>query len=185
MFVFEIVFRDPRRFGGVWTFDCPDTLYAARWSNLGPDALTIKPMELHRRLRGTQRAVKAAMLDQTLVAGLGNIYVDEALHASGLHPLARSDKLTRAAARDLHAAIRETLAAAIEREGSSFDVFYRTPEGQPGSYQHQFRVYGRTGQPCGGCGEPIQRIVVAQRGTHLCRRCQPRRGRRRVYSAAP
>ena len=80
--------------------------------------------------------------------------------------------------------MRATLAAAIEREGSSFDAFYRTPEGRPGSYQHQFRVYGREGLPCPACGRPIERIVVGQRGTHLCRGCQTRTGRPRVYSRA-
>ena len=85
-------------------------------------------------------------------------------------------------ARRLHAAIRRTLRAAIAREGSSFDTFYRTPEGNPGSYQHQFRVYGRAGKPCRRCGGTVRRIVVAQRGTHLCPRCQ--RAPRRVESAA-
>jgi len=70
--------------------------------------------------------------------------------------------------------IRATLGEAIEREGSSFDVFYRTPEGNPGSYQHQFKVYGREGEPCSTCGATIERIVVGQRETHLCRRCQRR-----------
>ena len=73
----------------------------------------------------------------------------------------------------LYRAIRKTLAEAIEREGSSFDGFYRTPEGQPGSYQHQFQVYGRGGKPCRRCKYPIERLVVAQRGTHICPRCQP------------
>jgi formamidopyrimidine-DNA glycosylase len=176
-------FIDVRKFGRlIWVDDL-----RVPFARLGPEPLdeSFTPDQLHRALRSRRRMLKPLLLDQSFLAGLGNIYVDEALHASGLHPLARSDKVTRAAARDLHAAVRDTLAAAIEREGSSFDTFYRTPEGQPGSYQHQFRVYGRTGQPCGACGQPIQRIVVAQRGTHLCRRCQPRRRRRRVYSAAP
>jgi formamidopyrimidine-DNA glycosylase len=78
-----------------------------------------------------------------------------------------------AAADRLHRSIRQVLRAAIDLQGSTFDGFYRTPEGNPGRYQHEFRVYGRTGEPCPRCGRPIRRIVVAQRGTHLCTRCQP------------
>ncbi|NOT31949.1 MAG: bifunctional DNA-formamidopyrimidine glycosylase/DNA-(apurinic or apyrimidinic site) lyase, partial [Planctomycetes bacterium] len=118
------------------------------------------------------------------LAGLGNIYVDEALHRAGLHPLTRSERVTPAAAARLSAAIRAVLAAAIEREGSSFDTFYRTPAGKPGSYQHLFRVYGRTDEPCLTCGTPIRYLVVGQRGSHVCPRCQRRprasRVRRRV-----
>jgi formamidopyrimidine-DNA glycosylase len=105
---------------------------------------------------------------------MGNIYTDECLHQAGIHPLARSDRIDDERVQRLHAAIRSTLRAAIQREGSSFDRFYRTPEGRPGSYQDQFRVYGRAGEPCRECGAPITRLVVGQRGTHFCRRCQKR-----------
>jgi len=124
-------------------------------------------------LKARRRSLKPLLLDQGFVAGLGNIYVDESLFLSGLHPLRRSDRVPRARVERLHAAIQSTLAAAIEREGSSFDAFYRTPEGQPGSYQHLFRVYGRDGQPCTDCGRIIKKLVVGQRGTHICTRCQP------------
>ena len=86
----------------------------------------------------------------------------------------------RAAAGRLWTEIRATLAEAIEREGSSFDTFYRTPEGQPGSYQHQFQVYGRQGKPCGTCGTTLRRIVVGQRGTSFCPKCQRKARRRRA-----
>jgi formamidopyrimidine-DNA glycosylase len=122
--------------------------------------------------------LKPLLLDQAFLAGLGNIYVDEALHLARLHPLRAADTLRGPAVGALHGAIRSTLEAAIEREGSSFDSFYRTPEGNPGSYQHQFRVYGRTGKPCPACGGPITRLVVGQRGTHVCPRCQRRPARR-------
>ena len=105
---------------------------------------------------------------------MGNIYTDECLHRSGIHPLARSDRIDGARVKRLHKAIRATLRAAIAREGSSFDTFYRTPEGKAGSYQERFRVYGRAGEPCGSCGEPIRRVLVGQRGTHFCRQCQKR-----------
>ena len=90
-----------------------------------------------------------------------------------------------AKARALHAAIRDVLEEAIRREGSSFDAFYRTPEGNPGSYQHQFRVYGRDGLPCRTCGRTLRRIVVGQRGTHLCTRCQPAPRTRRQETPRP
>lgn len=125
-------------------------------------------------LRSRRRALKPLLLDQEFLAGLGNIYVDEALHRARLHPLRLSSSMRRPEAQRLHAAIRSILEEAIEREGSSFDVFYRTPEGQPGSYQDQFQVYGRTGKDCRTCGATIQRLVVGQRGTHVCPRCQPR-----------
>jgi formamidopyrimidine-DNA glycosylase len=160
-----------RKFGRVrFARDPADVL-----SGLGPEPLgdDFTAEAFHRALRERRRMLKPLLLDQSFVAGLGNIYVDEALFRARLHPLRRSDRLTRAAARALHGEIRATLAEAIEREGSSFDAFYRTPEGRPGSYQHEFRVYGREGRPCLVCGRPIQRIVVAQRGTHICKRCQP------------
>jgi formamidopyrimidine-DNA glycosylase len=163
-------FIDVRKFGRlVFTSELGDVL-----SKLGPEPLGEEFTDdwLRGALRERRRMLKPLLLDQTFLAGLGNIYVDEALHRSGLHPLRRSDRLKPSDVRRLHDAIRTTLAEAIEREGSSFDTFYRTPEGQPGSYQHQFRVYGREGKPCPECGAPVRRMVVGQRGTHLCGRCQ-------------
>ncbi len=124
-------------------------------------------------LRSRRRLLKPLLLDQSFIAGLGNIYVDESLHRAGLHPLRSSHRVPADRARRLAATIRDVLSEAIEAEGSSFDVFYRTPEGQPGAYQDDFHVYGRDGLPCRTCGRTIARIVVGQRGTHLCRRCQP------------
>jgi formamidopyrimidine-DNA glycosylase len=169
-------FVDPRKFGRLWwVADVEEVL-----GSLGPEPLGsafTRPW-LAAGLRARRRSLKALLLDQTFVAGLGNIYTDEALHAAGLHPLRSSDSLDPAAAGRLHRAIRRVLQAAIRREGSSFDTFYRTPEGRPGGYQERFLVYGRTGKPCRGCGTAITRLVVAQRGTHICPRCQPRpRGR--------
>lgn len=164
-------FIDVRKFGRLEFV----TDLESRLSSLGPEPLDagFDAEGFQRDLRSRRRQLKPLLLDQSFVAGLGNIYVDEALHTAGLHPLRSSDRVPAARARRLHGAIQDTLRAAIEREGSSFDTFYRTPEGQPGSYQHQFRVYGRTGKPCLECGTPIQRLVVGQRGTHVCRRCQP------------
>jgi len=149
-------------------------------AQLGPEPLEpeFTPAVLHALLSARQRALKPLLLDQTLVAGLGNIYVDEALFRARLHPLANSRRVDAEQARELHGAIQSILRAAIEREGSSFDTFYRTPEGQPGSYQDRFEVYGRTGEPCTRCSTPIERLVIGQRGTHVCPRCQPRPRRR-------
>ena len=172
-------FVDVRKFGRFrFARDPEDVL-----GELGPEPLErgFSARALHRALLERRRLLKPLLLDQTFVAGLGNIYVDESLHRSGLHPLARSDRCDAASAARLHAAIRSVLREAIAREGSSFDAFYRTPQGQPGSYQHLFRVYARAGQPCTTCGTPIRRMVVGQRGTHFCPSCQPRpRARRRL-----
>ncbi|MDA1266259.1 MAG: DNA-formamidopyrimidine glycosylase, partial [Planctomycetota bacterium] len=141
---------------------------------LGPEPLedAFTQRWFARALAGRRRVLKPLLLDQAFLVGLGNIYVDESLHQARLHPQQASDTVDGRGVGRLYRAIRTTLAEAIEREGSSFDGFYRTPEGQPGSYQHQFQVYGRGGQPCRRCKHPIERIVVAQRGTHLCPRCQ-------------
>lgn len=169
-------FVDVRKFGRFEHHADP----TARLAGLGPEPLSdaFDRTWLRTSLRSRRRALKPLLLDQTFLAGLGNIYVDEALHAARLHPLTSADRVSRAKCDALHAAIRATLAAAIEREGSSFDTFYRTPEGNPGSYQHQFQVYGRDGRPCRRCGRTIEKLVVGQRGTHVCPRCQPRRGTR-------
>jgi formamidopyrimidine-DNA glycosylase len=148
---------------------------------LGPEPLSpgLDAAWMAAALAARRRLLKPLLLDQSFVAGLGNIYVDEALHRAGLHPLTPSDRVSADAARRLVRAIRAVLRRAIERDGSSFDAFYRTPEGQPGRFQDVFRVYGRAGRPCRACGAPIRRIVVAQRGTHLCPRCQAAPDRRR------
>lgn len=165
-------FLDVRKFGRLlFVADA-----ARELAELGPEPLEreFTPRWLARELGARTGRIKPLLLDQAFLAGMGNIYTDECLHQAGIHPLARSDRIDAARVKRLHAAIRSTLRAAIAREGSSFDTFYRTPEGQPGSYQEQFRVYGRDGKPCRVCGEAIARIVVGQRGTHLCRRCQKR-----------
>ncbi|QDV05719.1 Formamidopyrimidine-DNA glycosylase [Planctomycetes bacterium Poly30] len=164
-------FLDVRKFGRFRFVE--DHLEAL--ADLGPEPLGEEFTEewLIRALKARKRVLKPLLLDQTFLAGLGNIYVDESLFQAGLHPERSAHQVPKDRARALHGAIQSTLRQAIEREGSSFDAFYRTPEGQPGSYQHLFRVYGREGKPCPTCGRPIKRLVVAQRGTHICTRCQP------------
>jgi formamidopyrimidine-DNA glycosylase len=165
-------FIDVRKFARLWyAADAAELL-----GELGPEPLSdeFTGEWLHAALRERARMVKPLLMDQTFVAGIGNIYADESLFRAGIHPLARSDRISRERAGKLRDVIRETLSAAIEREGSSFDVFYRTPEGNAGTFQDEFQVYGRKGRPCVRCGEPVRRIVVAQRGTHFCARCQKR-----------
>ncbi|HIG11569.1 MAG: bifunctional DNA-formamidopyrimidine glycosylase/DNA-(apurinic or apyrimidinic site) lyase [bacterium] len=174
-------FIDVRKFGRVRFMHSAEGLFRA----LGPEPLEdgFSALWLLQALRGRRRALKPLLLDQSFLAGLGNIYVDEALHRARLHPLRISHKLSAQAVTRLWAEIRATLSEAIEREGSSFDRFYRTPEGQPGSYQHQFQVYGRQGQACKSCGSTVVKFTVAQRGTHICRSCQ--RAPRRVIISRP
>lgn len=125
------------------------------------------PDWLHSSLKRRSRQIKPALLDQTLVAGLGNIYVDEALFRARLHPLRATNSLRRPEVARLWSAIREALAEGIRRNGASIDWVY-----PGGEMQEHFLAYGRTGEPCSRCRGAIQRIVVAQRGTHLCPRCQ-------------
>lgn len=173
-------FLDVRKFGRLILAERPEEVFA----ELGPEPLEPGALDeagFAAALRARRRLLKPLLLDQAFLAGLGNIYVDESLHRAGLHPLAKSEAVPEESAQRLLRELRLVLSEAIEREGSSFDVFYRTPEGQPGAYQDQFLVYGRTGKPCRACGTPIERIVVGQRGTHFCPRCQPRpRARRRT-----
>ena len=165
-------FLDPRKFGRCLATEDPTEVLPA----LGPEPLgeDFTAEAFHADLRTRRRQLKPLLLDQSFVAGLGNIYVDESLFRARLHPLTPADRVSRPKARALHAAIQAVLGDAIEREGSSFDAFYRTPTGQPGSYQHQFQVYGRQGKACRVCGAELRKIVVGQRGTHFCPRCQRR-----------
>ena len=165
----RLVFSDVRKFGRLALVDRPEQATGA----LGPEALDVRGDWLYAALHARRRRLKPLLLDQAFLAGLGNIYVDESLHRAGLHPLRSSASVTRSQADALAAAIRHTLARAIAADGSSFDTFYRTPEGRPGAYQDQFAVYGRDGQPCRACGARIRRLVVGQRGTHVCPQCQP------------
>ncbi|MBD3297428.1 MAG: bifunctional DNA-formamidopyrimidine glycosylase/DNA-(apurinic or apyrimidinic site) lyase, partial [candidate division Zixibacteria bacterium] len=138
---------------------------------LGPDALTIQLDELRVLLRQSRRPIKALLLDQTRIAGLGNIYVDESLHAAGIRPTVPSSRLGRERVIRLRAAIVDILTRAIAACGTTFDTFSDVG-GEAGGFGPQLRVYHRHGQPCDQCGARIRRIVIAGRGTHYCPRCQ-------------
>jgi len=162
---FHLAFNDPRKFGRIWLVSQP----ASVLQNLGPEPLDprLSVEEFHQKLTAVHRQVKPLLLDQDFLAGLGNIYTDEALHAAKIHPRQPSDSLTVDQAGQLLLAIRQVLEEGISRNGASIDWVYRG-----GNFQNSFRVYQRTGQPCLVCGTPIARIVVGQRGTHFCPTCQ-------------
>ncbi len=167
-----VCFRDPRRFGGVWLFDSLDALRAERWDALGPDALTIRAHDLRANLRASARAIKACLLDQAVLAGVGNIYADEALFAAGLNPHTPARALTRDETSRLAACVRSVLRSAVRARGSTLRD-YLDAELRPGSQQTQFRVYGRAGEPCTRCGRALLGGRVAQRTTTHCSNCQP------------
>lgn len=141
---------------------------------LGPDALEMTLADWKERLRVTQRAVKVALLDQKLVAGIGNLYASEILHRAGIHPTRSSSQLTGPLIQRLHAATLEILQDAIRYEGSTLsDGTYRNALNHDGSYQNKHRVYDKAGATCSTCGKgTIERIVQAQRSTFFCSRCQ-------------
>jgi formamidopyrimidine-DNA glycosylase len=162
----QLVFNDARKFGRVWLVDEVDRVV----ENLGPEPLgvSLTSEDLFSRLHATRRQLKPLLLDQTFLAGLGNIYVDEALNLAKLHPLTPANRLTEQQATRLLESIRIVLRDGIKRNGASIDWVYRG-----GDFQNYFRVYQRTGEPCPVCGTPIARITVGQRGTHFCPHCQP------------
>jgi formamidopyrimidine-DNA glycosylase len=161
----ELRFSDTRKFGKVFYVKQPEDVTGP----LGPEPLdpAFTAARLGRMLAGRRRLLKPLLLDQTFVAGLGNIYTDEALHLAGLHPLRRSDSLAPDEVRALWRGIRRALQTGLRHNGASIDWAYRG-----GGFQNYFRVYGRAGEPCPRCGTPIRRIVVGQRGTHYCPGCQ-------------
>lgn len=166
----QLRFSDSRKFGSVALTTSLDEI-APR---LGPEPLTdaFTAAVLKERLLRHRKAIKALLLDQAFLAGVGNIYADEALHSAGIHPLRPANSLSDDEIIRLYAAIRQTLERGIEREGASIS-WYRKPDGTEGDMQNHFAVYDREGQPCLNCGLPVEKIRVGQRGTHFCPRCQP------------
>ena len=159
---FALRFDDPRKFGRVWLTDDAATLTGG----MGPDALDIGFDEFAARLAGYRRQLKPLLLDQSFVAGIGNIYADEILYRAGIHPCAISADLAPDAVRRLHAAITSVLNEAVEAQGANIDGVFKA-----GSFE--VSVYGREGHPCRICGTPLSKIRVGQRGTHFCPSCQP------------
>ncbi len=164
-----LLYHDMRKFGRwQWSEGLPDRL-----RELGPEPLEITLEEFAARLRSRHAMVKAVLLDQEFLRGLGNIYADEALFRARIHPKANTAKIGPQRAGRLHAAIREVLTEAIAQGGSTI-INYVDSEGAQGYFQLQTYVYGKTGEPCKVCGGKIRRTVVASRSTHYCPKCQRR-----------
>jgi len=180
-----IWFCDSRRLGKVaWYAGTKEAQLAFDRSH-GPDALEIGRADLAARLKRTRRSIKPALMDQKVLAGIGNIYADEILFRVRLHPQKRASSLSAPEVGRLHAAIGQVLAEAIVAEGSSFDGGYRTVLGRDGGFLAQNAVYGRQGEPCPECGTPVVRTRfegLIGRSTHFCPKCQPapRRSRSKV-----
>jgi formamidopyrimidine-DNA glycosylase len=178
----RLLFVDQRRFGTGVVIDGADALDEYLDQRVGPEPLdpAFTPDVLARAARGRRTPVKAFLLDQRRVAGVGNIYADEALFRAGIHPLRPAGRLRRAEIERLHAGIVEALERGIARQGASIDD-YRDSNGERGSMQEEFLIHLRAGQPCIRCGRPVTKTVAAGRGTYVCRRCQPApRPRRRA-----
>ncbi|MBI4498634.1 MAG: bifunctional DNA-formamidopyrimidine glycosylase/DNA-(apurinic or apyrimidinic site) lyase [Chloroflexi bacterium] len=165
----ELHFVDVRRFGRIWVVDSPDAVVGKL--GLEPLAATFTAEELGRRLAGRAAPIKPLLLDQGVVAGVGNIYADEALFQAGIRPERPAGSLSPSEVCRLRDAVKDVLEAAVEHRGTSF-TNYRDSAGEPGENQHHLQVFRRTGQPCPRCGTPIQRIAFRGRGTHFCPACQ-------------
>lgn len=161
--------RDVRKFGKVALLEASAS--SRRLALLGPDALSLAPDELWPALCTRRAPIKTVLLDQSVLAGVGNIYADEALHAAGIRPTRSARLLGPDASRRLARAIVRVLEKAIEAGGSSIDDYLR-PDGRDGGYQSKHRVYGRAGKPCKRCGNLVERRVIAQRAAHFCPGCQ-------------
>jgi formamidopyrimidine-DNA glycosylase len=169
---------DARRLGKIHWFASPQEAALAFALSHGPDALEISQTELAAGLSRTRRGIKPALMDQKILAGIGNIYADEVLFAARIHPERIACSLSRQELARLHTAIGEVLNRAIAAEGSSFDAGYRTVLGLEGGFLAVNSMYGRAGKPCHGCGRPVEKTKIAGligRPTYLCSTCQPRR----------
>jgi len=168
----DVVYRDVRRFG-TWVLAEPGEAEPYLGARVGgePLAQAFTTRRLGKALEGRRAPVKAAILDQRRVAGVGNIYADEALWRARIHPQRPAGELNPDELRALHRGIRTALRAGIARQGATLRD-YRTPDGASGAMQHAFKVYGREGEPCERCGHPIEKIRAAGRGTWYCPNCQ-------------
>ena len=165
----DLVFRDVRKFGKVrWLATGKSD---PRLDKLGPDALSVSGAHLYEATRRRSAPIKTVLLDQLVLAGVGNIYADEALFLAGQRPTRRARSLTRGDYDRLATSVHGVLEAGIAAGGSSIDDFVR-PDGEDGGYQHNHRVYGRAGQPCSRCGMAIRRLVIGQRSSCFCPHCQ-------------
>lgn len=170
----ELRYKDVRQFGTMHLFAPGEEWQSPPLNKLGIEPLSdeFTPEAFFRVLGRRTTKIKPLLLNQELIVGLGNIYVDESLHLAGIHPERTADSLTKEEKERLHRAIVGTLAAAVEAGGSSVKS-YVNGQGEMGMFQHRLKVYGRTGEPCEACGHAIEKSVVGGRGTHVCPACQP------------
>ena len=165
----KVMLRDVRKFGKLlWL---PHGASHPRLDRLGTDALAADAGDLFRATRKRRIAIKSLLLDQSVLAGVGNIYADEALFLAGVRPTRRAERVTRAECTRMAAALRQVLLRAIETGGASISDFV-APDGSDGAYQEERQVYARGGDGCRRCGGPVRKTVVGQRGTHYCPACQ-------------
>lgn len=169
----QLRYRDPRRFGRLLAGTEEALIMSKKLPRLGPEPIDpdFAADELYRRLRKRHTALKAVLLDQAAIAGVGNIYADESLHRARLRPDRVARTVSRRSATRLHESLRESLAAAISNRGSSVDT-YRDAWGERGGQQEKLLVYGRAGEPCFTCGRPLTSKRIAGRTTVFCRHCQ-------------
>ena len=169
----QLRYRDPRRFGRLLVGTEEALLTAKKMPRLGPEPIDAswEAEQLYRELRRRRAPLKAVLLDQRAIAGVGNIYADESLHRAGLRPTRVASTVSRKSARRLHESLRESLQVAIANRGSSVDT-YRDAWGEVGAQQEKLLVYGRAGEPCFTCGRPLTSVRIAGRTTVYCRRCQ-------------
>jgi formamidopyrimidine-DNA glycosylase len=165
----RLVFTDRRRLGALWLLENKLTVT----SKLGPEPLAVDFTvdTLGERLRKRQAPIKAVLLDQGFIAGIGNMYADEALFAAKIHPLRKASSLSQLEIKNLHRAIVDVLRSAIDSKGASINTYIR-PGGQLGTAHNNFRVAHRGGKPCPVCGTPIERLAIRNRGSYFCAKCQ-------------
>jgi formamidopyrimidine-DNA glycosylase len=169
----ELRYSDPRRFGRLLLGTEAELVAARKLPRLGPEPLDplFTPRDLHRRLSGRRAPLKLLLLDQSILAGIGNIYADEALYRARIRPDRPPAKISRARVKRLHGALRESLLLGIVNRGSSIDD-YVDLYGAKGRQQEELQVYGRGGRPCRSCGRPLTLVRLGGRATVFCRRCQ-------------
>jgi len=162
-----LLYDDSRQFGAIEFHE----QFPKRVARLGPEPLEVTFEDFAAAMEGRKVAIKSLLLNQTFLRGVGNIYADEALFRAGIHPQARAGRIRRDRARRLWQSVREVLSEAIEAGGSSISD-YVDAEGRKGFFQFSHRVYGRTGEECVVCGTGIKRVVIGQRSSHFCPKCQ-------------
>jgi len=167
----ELRFRDTRRFGRLRCLTQQELEKVL--GALGPDAQQVTEVQFRTAMRGRKGAIKSWLMNQNLVAGLGNIYADEALYEACIHPLSQPGRVSSGKARQLYKAVRKVLGHAVRLGGTTFSD-YLNVEGRPGEFLKKLKVYQHTGEPCRRCGHAIRRILIAGRSSHFCSRCQPR-----------